>query len=346
MNIFFRVDASVEIGTGHVMRCLTLADWLTGENTNIFFVCRKAEGNMEQIITERGYEVIMLDYEPFHMLEDAREFLKQTFDREIDLLIIDHYGIDINWEKQIRPYVKKIFVIDDLANRKHDCDVLLDQNFFLNMEERYDGLVPKYCQLLLGPKYLLLRKEFYKIKRHRRTDMKRIFVFFGGSDPTDETTKALHALSKLELNGMVIDVVVGASNPKRMEIEVLCSRIGAHFHCQVNHIAHLMAQADFALGAGGVTMWERCFVGLPTLVTIVADNQRKSTEDAAKAGAIELLGWHEDVTVDTYVAGIKNVLKHPQKLMKMQEKGYELVGDFSTRKVHPVAPYIRGLIDC
>lgn len=344
MNIFFRVDASVEIGSGHVMRCLTLADLLKNEQVSISFICRKTDGHMEKLIKQRGYQVLMLDYEPFDVQQDAQLMLNQTFDQEIDLLIVDHYGIDIEWEKLMRPYVKKLFVIDDLANRKHDCDVLLDQNYFLNMDNRYEGLVPKNCKLLLGPKYLLLRKEFYEVKKRKPMDVKRIFVFFGGSDPTDETMKALQALQQLELKGKEIDVIVGSSNPKIEEVANLCKKIGAHFHCQVDNIAHLMAQADIALGAGGVTMWERCFVGLPSLVTIVADNQRKSTEDAAKVGAIELLGWHEDVTVDTYLEGVKKLLDSPDKRLMMQEKGYELVGNNSCQEEHPIVQCVLELI--
>lgn len=342
MNIFFRVDASVEIGTGHVMRCLTLADGLKGEGMNIFFVCRKTEGHMGQVIQERGYEVLLLDYDPFHMQKDVEIMLWHTLDKEIDVLIIDHYGIDIEWEKQIRPFVKKIIVIDDLANRKHDCDVLLDQNFFLNMEHRYEGLVPENCRLLLGPRYLLLRKEFYEVERRRRTEVKHVFVFFGGSDPTEETKKALHALKKLQLNGVAIDVVVGNSNPNKTEIEKFCAQIGANFYCQVNHMAELMAKADLALGAGGVTMWERCFAGLPSLVTIVANNQKKSAEDAAKAGAIELLGWHEDVTANTYIAGIKKILAFSERLVEMQEKGYEIVGNGFRPNEHPIVQFVKG----
>lgn len=344
MNIFFRVDASVEIGSGHVMRCLTLADLLKNEQVSISFICRKTEGHMAELIKQRGYQVIMLDYEPFDMQHDVKLMVNQTIDQQIDLLIIDHYGIDFEWEKEIRPYVKKILIIDDLANRRHDCDVLLDQNFFLHMDRRYEGLVPKNCQLLLGPKYLLLRKEFYEVEKRSRTEVKRIFVFFGGSDPTDETTKALHALRQLELKDIEIDVVVGVSNPKREEIERLCVEIGARFHCQVDNIAHFMAQADLALGAGGVTMWERCFVGLPSLVTIVAENQRNSTEDAAKVGAIELLGWHEDVTFETYLTGIKKVLQSRDKRLLMQEKGYELVGNNSCQEEHPIVQCVLELI--
>jgi len=294
MNIIFRVDASINIGSGHVMRCLTLAKQLQKEkNAKVYFISRKLEGNLIDLIRSKEFEVKILPKvdNVFNNLEGYQKWLtvSQQFDVEqtiqiltdldisIDLLIIDSYAIDIEWENKIRPYVKKIMVIDDLANRKHDCDILLDQNFYLNMEERYNGLVPINCKLFLGPRYVILREEFYEVKkhlRHRNGNIKNIFVFFGGIDITNETMKTLRAIILLKQKDIVVNVVVGKNNPYKESIEKFCRKYdNINYYCQVDNMAELMNEADLAIGAGGTTTWERCFLGLPSLVIAVAENQ-------------------------------------------------------------------------
>ncbi|MED3875738.1 UDP-2,4-diacetamido-2,4,6-trideoxy-beta-L-altropyranose hydrolase [Lysinibacillus capsici] len=280
-KIIIRTDASVDIGSGHVMRCLTIAHNLKREGCNLQFWMEPHVGNLIDYVAQQGYETI-------------------SKADQADLYIIDHYGLDIEWELNIRPYTKKLMVIDDLA-RAHDCDVLLDQNVVPNFEDRYDELVPKHCIKLLGPKYLIMREEFIEARqqiRKRNQDIQRLLVFMGGTDPTHETLKILTALE--ELTFVHVDVVVGNGNVHKEEIEQICRERNYHYHCQIPYMAQLMRQADFSIGAGGSSMWERCYVGLPSSSTIVADNQLITTNYADQLGAVISLGWHEDVTVDTY----------------------------------------------
>jgi hypothetical protein len=160
-------------------------------------------------------------------------------------------------------------VIDDLANREHDCALLLDANFYLHLNRRYKGLTPLGTSLLLGPQYALLRSEFLQVERsEKRTgDVRRIFAFFGGSDPTNETEKLLTALQHIQRRTFELDIVVGAGNPRKQEIERKCRLLeNVHFFCQIDNIAELMAHADLAIGAGGTTLWERCYLALPSIV--------------------------------------------------------------------------------
>ncbi|UPW83778.1 UDP-2,4-diacetamido-2,4,6-trideoxy-beta-L-altropyranose hydrolase [Lysinibacillus sp. Ag94] len=280
-NVIIRTDASVDIGSGHVMRCLTIAHNLKLEGCSVRFWMEPHAGNLIDYVAQQGYETIV-------KAEQA------------DLYIIDHYGIDMEWEQNIRAYTKKIVVIDDLA-RVHDCDSLLDQNVVPNFEDRYDELVPKHCIKLLGPKYLIMREEFIEARhqiRQRNQEIQRLLVFMGGTDPTNETLKILNALE--ELTFAHVDVVVGNGNVHKEEIEQICRERNYHYHCQVSYMAQLMRQADFSIGAGGSSMWERCYVGLPSSSTIVANNQLITTNYADQLGAVINLGWHEDVTVDTY----------------------------------------------
>lgn len=316
MNVVVRADSSERIGSGHLMRCLTLADQMRQEGKSVHFICRDLAGNLARLVTTQGFALHLL---PAHEHDtaltgyaawltvpqevDAREsaeIIRRL--QPIDRLVVDHYAIDAAWERRMRSLAREIFVIDDLANRPHDCDILLDQNFYRNMERRYDGLVPPQCKFLLGPRHALLRREFYEVREKmepRTGEIRRILVFYGGSDPTGETEKAIYALLMLDRTDIDADVIVGGSNVRRREIERLCAGHDfLHYHCQVGNMAEFMARADLCLGAGGTTTWERCFLGLPAIVTAVAENQIRLCEDAAAAEYIQYLGLSANVRED------------------------------------------------
>lgn len=302
MDIIIRADASVTIGSGHVMRCLTIATMLREKGHNVFFWMEQLPGDMREFVCSKGFNVI------------------STF-QVADICIVDHYGLDLQWEKKMRDFVKKIVVIDDLANRKHDCDVLLDQNIVPHYEKRYEHLVPRNCVKLLGPNYLIMREEFIRERKSLRTrtgEVNRLLVFMGGSDPTNETLKILHALEEVDAPSHV-DIVVGSSNPYKAEIETISLKNGYHFHFQIDYMATLMARADFSIGAGGSSTWERCFVGLPSSSTIIAENQLTSTEMAEKLGAVWNLGWHKQVTVHTYIKLLQSLKKQKDSLIHMSQ---------------------------
>ena len=328
MIAVIRVDASTQIGSGHVMRCLTLAQKLKKEKqAKVYFVMRLLEGNLIKLVMDNGFIVLslpeasvnidLLGYAKW-LTVTLKQDAKDTIDaikelQDIDLLIVDSYAIDYIWENELRPYVKQIMVIDDLANRKHNCDILLDQNFYLNKEERYKGLVPENCKLYLGPKFALLREEFYKVKenlRKRDGNIKNILVFFGGSDLTNETEKAIKAIELLNNPDITVNVVVGASNKNKEKIKTLCEQKHQFkFYCQVDNMAELMNEADLAIGAGGTTIWERYFMKLPSIVISVADNQTKICEDCAIEGVFKYLGKSNDIYVQDIANAIKEFVK-------------------------------------
>ncbi|MEY2365243.1 UDP-2,4-diacetamido-2,4,6-trideoxy-beta-L-altropyranose hydrolase [Lysinibacillus capsici] len=301
MKVIIRTDASIEIGSGHVMRCLTVAKNLRLNGCEVIFWMQDLSGNLIDYVNSEGFGNI---FEAEHA----------------DLYIIDHYGIDIEWESKIRLFTKKIVVIDDLANRRHDCELLLDQNALPNFESRYDGLVSDTCVKLLGPKYLIMRDEFIdarRLLRKRQETIENLLIFMGGSDPTNETIKILKALEDFQFKR--VDVVVGNGNVFKEQIRGICEEQGYYYHCQINYMAKLMQQADFAIGAGGSTTWERCYVGLPSSSTIVASNQREGTEYSAELGLVINLGWHSDVTSETYKQLLKNI-----KLKDLSKRGLTL----------------------
>ena len=334
----FRADASNLIGSGHVMRCLTLAQRLhKEENAKVVFIMRKLSGNLIDVVQKQGFDVLVLspsgqDYKlngyglwltvPMEVdaqqtIEVLQHYLQEHCCDVADRLIVDSYALDEQWEQALRPYCREIMVIDDLANHRHDCDILLDQNFYLNKDVRYVGLVPEHCKMLLGPDHALLREEFYEAQKHLRKrdgNIKNILVFYGGSDLTNETEKAIKALVQLHDEGynFMADIITGVSNSRREKIEKICSKYQFfHYYCQVSNMAEFMNKADLMLGAGGSTTWERLYMELPALVTAVAENQIQGCRDCSQAGIIEYLGINEDVRVDTILEALhKKLDKH------------------------------------
>lgn len=307
-KVIIRTDASTKIGSGHVMRCLTIGKKLKKYDIQVKFWMENLPGNLIEYVKQEGFDNILQE-------------------ENSDLYIIDHYDIDEKWEKSIIPFTKHIMVIDDLANRKHICELLIDQNAVPNFEKRYENLVSKDCKKLLGPKYLILRDEFIETRKKvnsRNSKVERLLIFMGGSDPTNETLKILQALSEVNFKIKCVDVVVGNSNINRKIIEDICLERGYKFHCQIDYMAQLMKEADFSIGSGGITAWERCFVGLPSSSTIVAENQIESTEYAADLGAVINLGWHERVTVETYKELLCSLEFNIDRLKQLSDVGLDL----------------------
>jgi UDP-2,4-diacetamido-2,4,6-trideoxy-beta-L-altropyranose hydrolase len=286
MRIAFRVDANRTIGTGHFVRCLTLADALKQRGAEVRFVCRELLDVFDGMLAARRHELVRL---PAHA-EDALETAHGLSDRPVDWLVVDHYALDARWEKLLRGTAGRILAIDDLADRYHDCDVLVDPNVHANMTDRYAGKVPPHCQLLVGPRFALLRDEFrqrHEQVRVRGGRVQRLLVCFGGVDADDHTSLAIEALSRVMAVDLTVDVVIGAEHSRRGQIEAECATLGFSCHVQTDRMAELMAAADLAVGAGGGTTWERCSLGLPALAFAVADNQRLQLQGAAVEGLVD-----------------------------------------------------------
>jgi len=313
-KIAFRTDASDQIGTGHFMRCLTLADALKQYGAHIRFISRNLPDHLHTMLLNKGHECLMLNnFENnyrFNVLEhklnlgvcqeqDAVDTIKLVSNEKWDWIVVDHYALDASWEKSLRKVVKNLMVIDDLADRDHDCNVLLDQNFYIDMNSRYIDKVPAHCRLLLGPRYALLREEFCKLHdqvKPRTKALGRILVFFGGVDIDNYTGNAIEALSDLGIENLCVDVVIGTLHPFRDEIKSACEKYKFDFHLQTDRIGELMAAADLAIGAGGSSTWERCCVGLPTFAICTAFNQIHQIADAASEGLLYVPEIKDDLT--------------------------------------------------
>ena len=357
MKIVFRADASVTIGTGHVMRCLTLAEALRKAGAEATFVCRELDGNLVELMRTRGFDVHVLPpLEPptdplawtaAHPHEDAAQTAR-FFSTRADWLVVDHFALEHRWEKEMREHADRLMVIDDLADRAHDCDLLLDQNY-LREPTRYDTLVPDHCRKLLGPAYALLRDEFGRARDawpREVGEVKRIFVFFGGTDPTNETSKALRALQRWgEGKTLTIDVVIGGGNPHRAEVERLVNAMpDALLHVQASNMADLMARADLSVGAGGSTTWERFCLGLPSLVVTTAANQEAIAKALAEDDYHLLLGDHASVDEDAVASGLGHFTPARRRLFARRGEGL-VDGRGAARVVRELYVLTKGVLE-
>ena len=328
-SIVIRTDASICIGSGHVIRCLTLARVLRQYGADIVFICRPQTGDLITKITSE-FPVLSLpcltdthpqnshldpSYSPDLSLNplgcsqlqdssDSLELIDQFLDTSPDWIIVDHYSLDYQWEESILSGLTddretRLLVIDDLANRYHQADCLIDPNFFGDSTyTRYVAKVPEACRLLLGPHYAMLSPDYAQFASivSSRYTLKRVLVFFGGVDLPNLTSLALLALSRDELLDLEVDVVIGFNSPHRITIEQLVEqRPNTYLHYDLPSLASLTSAADLAIGAGGSTTWERACLGLPSLVITIADNQIALSRHLHSNGFIRLLGHFDEI---------------------------------------------------
>ena len=311
MKVVFRVDASLQMGTGHVMRCLTMAEALKENGANVEFICRKHKGHLIDKIRSNGFNVFELelparnkvDNKLFHshwlgttQQQDARDCTSILKETKLDWLIVDHYGIDEDWQQELKENYNKLMVIDDLADRNHQCDILLDQTYG-RQQQNYKRLVPKSCELLLGSQYALLRPEFskwreYSLKRRSNPVPKNLFINMGGSDPNNITEQVLSEIEVCKLpNDIEVIVVMGSTSPHLQRIMAIASNLAYRVEVRVDidNMAEVMANSDIAIGATGSTTWERCCLGLPAIQIIIADNQIEIANSLDEVHAIKLI---------------------------------------------------------
>jgi UDP-2,4-diacetamido-2,4,6-trideoxy-beta-L-altropyranose hydrolase len=310
---------------------MTLAKKLSEYGAEILFVCREHSGHLCDLISQRGFDVYRLplmeeklEHLPGHEgwlgaswevdAEQTRKFI-QSLGVIADLLVVDHYAVDHRWETALRANAKSILVIDDLADRLHDCDFLLDQNFFSNLVTRYQGKVPSECVTLLGPRFALLQPVYAKL--HSRATPKygpvrRILVFFGGADIENLTMTAVIAFQQLGRRDIHLDLVMTTNDTSRQTIEKeIDGWLNIHLHGLMPSLGPLMARADIAIGAGGATVWERFCLGLPSIVISIADNQKSVCEDLARADLIEYLGHVDQISLGTLCKALSQVVSLP-----------------------------------
>jgi UDP-2,4-diacetamido-2,4,6-trideoxy-beta-L-altropyranose hydrolase len=269
MNILFRADSSSIIGTGHIMRDLVLAEQF--KDANIIFATQDFSGNINYKVEEKDYKIEILDS------NSIMEVIKLVDKYRIDMIVIDNYNIDCNYEKELNEKTDvKIFVLDD-TYEKHYCDILLNHNVTANAT-KYIGLVPKNCELRCGAKYTLLRNEFNIIKKTLRDisgkDALTVFIAMGGTDHTNKNIDILKVVNKF--GNIKANVVTTRANRYLKELEEYVKEYeNITIHINTDKIASLMKESDFAIVTPSVTVNEVIFMRLPFIAIQTADNQNE-----------------------------------------------------------------------
>ena len=352
MRVVFRVDSGSHIGSGHLMRCLTLADELRHRGAEISFVTREHAGHLISRIENAGYVVYRLstavhqavipadDYSAWlgvSVEQDAKETLEVIASHKPDLVVVDHYSLDIGWESVIRSFVSQIMVIDDLANRDHDCDLLLDQNYFGDLTaQRYQNRV-RGGRLLLGPKFALLQAVYHQFREILPSHpgvIQRVLVFFGATDPFNQTAQVLKALSYPAFAGVAVDIVIGANHSDAAIIVAqVQNRPNTFLYQNLSSLAGLMVRADLMIGAGGSTTWERMCLGLPAIVVSIAENQRVCMQYLAQ-NEFQVTLSEGNFTTDTdWRVIIGELLNNFDLVKKLSNNAKKLVDGLGVKRV-------------
>lgn len=350
MKFLFRVDASHSIGTGHVARCLTLANHLRASGASCSFVCLELQGNLIPVLKSLGYSVHALPPYPTSSGSDAFQIDVAADSSRVtavlegyrpDWLIVDHYGIEARWESTVRELGSKLLVIDDLANRPHVADMLVDQNFGRTASD-YLTLVPQGSRVLAGPEYAILRPEFARerpasLARRSTPSMERLLITMGGSDPTGVTMdvmKVLQGVRDLPIHQVTVVMGSGATATAAVSALATAMPFPTTVLSGVGNMAEVMRESDVAIGAGGSTALERCCLGLPTIQIAIADNQEPASRLLHDAGAVRYVGrsdsdnWKSDL-----VDALRCFADDPHQLEGMSRRASMITDGSGTSKV-------------
>ncbi|MGM0695006.1 MAG: UDP-2,4-diacetamido-2,4,6-trideoxy-beta-L-altropyranose hydrolase [Pseudomonadota bacterium] len=362
--VAFRAEASLEIGNGHVMRCLTLADMLATLGVHCHFICREHSGHLLDLICRNGHIAHSLPAHPEHartsslankssigrapahahwlgvtQSEDVADCASILAEIKPDWLIVDHYALDARWELALKPHYRRLMVIDDLADRPHECELILDQTFGRQAED-YRAWVPTGCQLMCGSRYALLRPEFaelrsYSLRRRAQPQLRELLITMGGVDKDNATGKVLDVLrTSLLPVDCRITVVLGPTAPWLAEVELHAQSMPwpTRVLVGVSDMARLMADSDLAIGAAGSTSWERCCLGLPSIVLVLAENQRFISSQLDRAGAAEAV----DPSADGFEAKLQRLIANycmPGQLAQKSAKAATVCDGLGAQRV-------------
>jgi len=326
--LLIRTDASVQIGTGHLMRCLALSQaWQDAGGKVVFLMATKAPA-LEACLQSEGMKIVHLSVQP-GSIDDAIQTSCYAHQVEADWIVVDGYHFGTNYQRIIKNQKCRLLLIDDLGNFEYYyADLILNQNIYAH-EELYGNREP-YTQLLLGTRYALLRREFLKWRGWKREIpevARKVLVTMGGSDPDNVTLKVIQALQQVDMDGLEAIVVVGGSNPHYEELQsaVQDLRFPIRLESNVTNMPELMAWADVAISGGGSTSWELAFMGVPALVTILASNQYPIAESLNAIGCAVNLGWYEDVSPTETAQALTQLLRAPGTRAEMSKHGRQLV---------------------
>lgn len=358
MKAVFRVDSSDTIGVGHISRCKSLARKLRTKGWEILFVHRRQVGdsfyelskefsvapiriptNNNLLLSKKNRPIGKSEIIE-HELRDAEETKSGIKDFNTDWLVVDHYLLGYQWEQLLRREVRNILTIEDLHDRDHFCDVLVNPKpINTHLEATIKCSVPKRCRVILGPKYALI-DDVYSLKNEalsiKSSPIKHIFSFFGGVDAPDLTTRTIESISSDKLTNVHLDVVVGPNNPNIDRIRRYIKNRGniALFqNLSANEMKSLIQKSDLAIGGAGVNAWERCCLGVPSLVVSLEKHQHEIAIELEKLGVVIYLGHHYGLTSHDIRIAVIDLINSPSRLSDISKKCSRLVDGLGAERI-------------
>ncbi|MDB9312962.1 UDP-2,4-diacetamido-2,4,6-trideoxy-beta-L-altropyranose hydrolase [Spirulina sp. CS-785/01] len=335
-NLLFRVDASTAMGSGHLMRCLALAQaWQALAGKAIFAVATDI-GTLQTRLDIEGIAVYSLSV-CSGSVEDSQAVISLAQQLGVSYVVVDGYQFGGDYQQQLKAAGLKVLFIDDYGHADYYCaDWVLNQNL-----SAHEGLYPHReatTQLLLGTGYALLRREFWQWQGWQQECppvARKILVSLGGGDPENVTLKVMQALSAVQVEGLEVVVVVGGSNPHYSQLADVAKQscFPMMLKRNVTNMPELMAWADVAVAAGGSTNWELAFMGLPSIILTVAENQSAIAQQLGKMGITISLGWYHQQTVHQLTNTVAELLPALEQRQQMSIRGRKLVDGLGSQRV-------------
>ena len=333
--LLIRADANAQMGTGHLMRCLALAQAWQSQGREVIFITACENEGLLQRLSDEGLQIVTLE----HSYPDPAdwEITSQVLSTHPGAwVVLDGYHFDSACQLQVKESGHPLLVIDDMAHLDHYyADVVLNQNIHA---AQLDYSCEPYTRLLLGVEYVLLRSEFLAWREWQREipDVARkVLVTLGGGDPDNQTLKVIRALRQVDVDSLEAVVVVGASNPHFNELQSAIRHLPFAIRLvrNVSNMPELMAWADVAVSAGGSTCWEIAFLGLPSILLMLADNQQGIAEGLNKADVALNLGWYKEVTRKQIAGALSNLVNNCKRRRQMSRDGQDLVDGMGSERV-------------
>jgi UDP-2,4-diacetamido-2,4,6-trideoxy-beta-L-altropyranose hydrolase len=334
--LIVRADASVAMGTGHVMRCVALAQAWQDQGGECIFVMAESTASSEARVHDEEFEFSGFTASPGSP-QDAAQLVQLARERGAAWVVLDGYQFDVEYQRSLKATGTKLLVVDDTGHAgAYVADLVLDQNAQVTESLYQDRQA--YTRLLLGFRYALLRREFKAWRDWKRQIVsagRKVLITIGGSDPNNFTLVAIHALRLLAQDQMEATVVIGGSNPYAEQIEEELRGTGGSTRLLKNtsNMPELMADADVGISGAGSTCWEMCFMGLPAIVVDVAENQRAIAQELERVGIAIHLGSNSDVTAEAMASKLKKLLASHDRRTEMSERGRNLVDGSGSERV-------------
>jgi len=339
--LIIRADADSFMGTGHIMRCIALAQEWQNQGGKVIFLSNCKNENLKQRIDNECFQFIPIDksHPDSCDLRQTRKALEELGKNNLlsePWIVIDGYHFTPEYHKSLKDDGYKLLVIDDMAHLQHYyADVLLNQNIHASsLKYSCDKDVVK----LFGCKYVLLRKEYLEHKLHKQkitNKARRILVTMGGSDPYNVTLIIIKALNKLNESDLEVKIVVGPANLNiiSLEKELYPSCFSYEIVSNVNNMTELMAWADLAVSSGGSTCWEMAFMGLPFITIVLADNQEGIAQSLHDLGVSFNLSWYDKLTLEKITRTLSNIMNNTNLRELYSVKGQQLVDGLGAKAV-------------